>query len=58
MVVKSRNSRGWASVYLLVKRSDKNCMTIMGENSYGAQVIGQEKPLENLPAGILQINQF
>jgi hypothetical protein len=33
-------------------------MAMMGETSYGAKVIGQEKPLENLPLDILQINQF
>jgi hypothetical protein len=43
MVVKSRNSGGWASVYLLVKKSDKSCKAMMREISYEAQVIGQEK---------------
>jgi hypothetical protein len=43
MVVKSKNSGGWASIYLLVKRSDESCMAMMGEISYGAKVIGQEK---------------
>src|SRR5690606_32024399 len=44
MISKSVDRSGtWADIFLLVRRPDETCASMLGHIAYGAKIIGQEK---------------